>query len=739
MVEKKLRFWYEKDEKKRKRTLKISPRVTTPKIVIKEPTKKKSPPRLIDEHEIPPTDLIKQGAGLLNITLEEYQKHVADEPAKDAAKSQGSNVEKEAETSAKNVEAEGVKETLVEGVAESDSSATEIDDPTKIAPTSYISGKQKLKRSPKKKKDSDEEDSTYEPTPQEKKKKVQSVQVPEVEKKKAPKSPIFERVEKNDEVPENVEKVDDVEVEYMGERQSSPPPPPPINLTIHIHDDPKDPSSAKKATISSSSEGKINVLTKKVSMLEKAKAKAEAEREELKEKFEAYKTENTELKKAANNHSEIIDQLTDDLEEQNKVIDIITAEFDEVNEKYETMYETNKTLHQMIGELHETSSNENKVLRQEIETLRADKAVKDEQLNMLYTVIEHKLGFNSQSVFDELEIQRVEERIIEREKQLAEEAKQKKKGLVIDNEEILGSSSQQDPSEAEEEDKKKKDAELEQLFDDIDNYDPNGDNDDDDDQGATGLLVVKPSVFLTQPKVIFLHASFEGELEVERSRESMLEELGMDDGNLKFDIEYDIPPSPEREYTFKFVNEVDNFKDVIIEEGSDVSDEDTPFHYSDEVRRKVVERISSEGVPETVPQEELLEGRKKWFRVMPKERKYKRPLQYFTDHPDKSLGDILSWGYLEDLQVYAIQREHRVQYFQFLSDIKTLPWRDMEELVQTKNIKQFYYGLDVKMHDQKLWNYIKLQAKNKFPDWKPHVTPQIPNDYMCRMFLYDLA
>ncbi|MFS8021588.1 hypothetical protein Hanom_Chr16g01429171 [Helianthus anomalus] len=41
----------------------------------KEPTKKKSPPRLIDETVIPPTELIKQGAELLNMTLEEYLKH----------------------------------------------------------------------------------------------------------------------------------------------------------------------------------------------------------------------------------------------------------------------------------------------------------------------------------------------------------------------------------------------------------------------------------------------------------------------------------------------------------------------------------------------------------------------------------------------------------------------------------------------------------------------------------------
>ncbi|KAJ0494665.1 hypothetical protein HanIR_Chr12g0600021 [Helianthus annuus] len=110
---------------------------------------------------------------------------------------------------------------------------------------------------------------------------------------------------------------------------------------------------------------------------------------------------------------------------------------------------------------------------------------------------------------------------------------------------------------------------------------------------------------------------------------------------------------------------------------------------------------------------------------MPKERKFIRTLQYFTHDADISWGDILSWGYLEDLQVYAIRREQGVRYFEFLSDIKTLPWWDVEELVQTKNIKQFYHGLDVKQHDQHLWKYIKQQAKERFPDWKPQFPKQI--------------
>ncbi|MFS8021590.1 hypothetical protein Hanom_Chr16g01429211 [Helianthus anomalus] len=136
-------------------------------VCIAEPTKKKSPPRLIDETVIPPTELIKQGAELLNMTLEEYLKHTAAEASKASE-----DAEKEAATTSKNVEAEGVKETLVEGVVQNDSSATESDevDPTKIAPTSYVSGKQKYKGSPRKKKDSEEEDSTYAPTPDEKKK-----------------------------------------------------------------------------------------------------------------------------------------------------------------------------------------------------------------------------------------------------------------------------------------------------------------------------------------------------------------------------------------------------------------------------------------------------------------------------------------------------------------------------------------------------------------------------------------
>ncbi|MFS7966073.1 hypothetical protein Hanom_Chr09g00769601 [Helianthus anomalus] len=131
----------------------------------------------------------------------------------------------------------------------------------------------------------------------------------------------------------------------------------------------------------------------------------------------------------------------------------------------------------------------------------------------------------------------------------------------------------------------------------------------------------------------------------------MLEELGLDDENLKFDIEDEISSSLEKEYEFKLSNEADNFDHVEIKEGFDTSKEDTPYHYS--------------GVYESFP----------------------------------TLAEMFK-------------------------NIKTLPWWDVEELVQTKNIKQFYHGLDVKVHDQKLWKYIKHQTKHRFPDWKPQFPKQ---------------
>ncbi|MFS7921692.1 hypothetical protein Hanom_Chr03g00239921 [Helianthus anomalus] len=187
--------------------------------------------------------------------------------------------------------------------------------------------------------------------------------------------------------------------------------------------------------------------------------------------------------------------------------------------------------------------------------------------------------------------------------------------------------------------------------DDKDDKDDKGN--DDDDQGTSGLLIGNPNVqerieellndeineqeddphyeasssgkqhadqvFLTNPTVIYLNAQHEGEIEIQRKREEMLEELGLEDGRFKFDIEDEIPKSSEDIFEPRYAYEADHYDDVIIEDASDTSDEETDFHYSgidetfpsfaemfkdrnvEEIRRKIVEKVSTEGVPETIP------------------------------------------------------------------------------------------------------------------------------------------
>ncbi|MFS7985940.1 hypothetical protein Hanom_Chr11g01004581 [Helianthus anomalus] len=60
-----------------------------------------------------------------------------------------------------------------------------------------------------------------------------------------------------------------------------------------------------------------------------------------------------------------------------------------------------------------------------------------------------------------------------------------------------------------------------------------------------------------------------------------------------------------------------------------------------EIKRKIVEKNSTKGVPGTILREILAKERKKWFKNMPKERKTLRALQYFTHNKNLSWGDIL--------------------------------------------------------------------------------------------------
>ncbi|KAJ0669165.1 hypothetical protein HanPI659440_Chr17g0697891 [Helianthus annuus] len=534
-------------------------------------------------------------------------------------------------------------------------------------------------------------------------------------------------------------------------------------------------------------------------------------------------------------------EMKEDIKDNAEVVSTLTDEIGVLNAKVKDLQNINQTLNQLLNEMNEASSNEMKAMKLEMEAMKADKVMKDQQLEMLTAVIEAHLKVNIHEAFDQVDIIKANERRQERERQLAEEANLRNKG-VAEEVEIVGSSQNQldmggsssqpefemvDVQDVAENDEVMVEAEnevvhepeflmvgepiepviLENVLRDVqvmqrrrkarevllleyttdkfvlvgdayrvpyngketakllkffdlkrkgkiargeivddsddsdilfgddegededddeddgadDKSDKNDKPDDDDDQGTSGLLINDPSV---QDKVndlmndevneqnddVECEASSSGkqsddQVEIIRTRAEMLEELGLEDGKFKFDIEDEIPESPAKDFEPQFPLEPDCYDNVVIETDSDSEEERMDFHYegedmafptftelfedmnADVLRRKIEERVASADMPEPIPREISAEEKKKWFRTMPKERKPLRALQYFTHDKDLSWGDILSWGYLEDLNVYAIGREQGVQYFRCISDIATLPWWDVDELVVTKNIK----------------------------------------------------
>ncbi|KAF5775111.1 hypothetical protein HanXRQr2_Chr13g0608371 [Helianthus annuus] len=856
-IEKKTRWWCVKDGK-RKRT----PR-STPVVVIKETEKGSSGEpqrRLNDETFIDPRETIEQGTELLKQTLEDYFKKNEEVAAKQAQKSGAQEDETRESSSDEDSEATQSESELVAETMGKGKSAV---------PQQEIEGKKKqdyIEKSPE-------------------------VEIPK-------ETPIAESSKINK---------DDDYVEITGVKFAS--------QTFVPHDIPE--SSQPKSNdfnldfdsfggatgnfFDDMPEGEgdlfhdqvVKDLVERVKALEKEKAENETERNNLKKKIDELNDTNDDIIDALVKKEKRMKEMKEDIKDNAEVISALTDEIAVLNAKVKDLQNINNTLNQLLNEINEASANEMKVMKLEMEAMKADKVMKDRQLEMLTAIVETHLKLNIHEAFDQVDIIKANERRQERERQLAEEANLKNKGIAEEVEVVDagGSSSQPDVvmvdvQEVAENDevmvevgdeevhdpeflmigepvepiilenvirdvqiilrrrkarevplleystdkfvlvgdaytvpynskeviklvkimdlrRKRKiargelveeDPEIEELFGDEDEEDDEDDNDekddtadensdkddkpdDDDDQGTSGLLINDPSVqdkvnelmndevneqnddvefeasssgkqldehvHLSNPTVISLSDYHEGEVEIVRTRAEMLEELGLEDGKFKFDIEDEIPQSPAKDFEPRFPLEADFYDNVIIETDSDSEEERMDFHYEgedmsfptftelfqdmnqDDLRRKIEERIAYADMPEPVPRKISVEEKKRWFKVMPKERKTLRALQYFTHDKDLSWGDILSWGYLEDLMVYAIRREQRVQYFRCLSDIATLPWWDVDELVITKNIKQFYYGPDVKERDQKLWKYIKFQAKHNYLDWKPQFPKRI--------------
>ncbi|KAF5777894.1 hypothetical protein HanRHA438_Chr12g0551971 [Helianthus annuus] len=470
MVEKKTRWWCVRDGK-RKRTPKSSPAVVIPKEGEKgssgEPQQ-----RLVDETVLEPSVVIKQGAELLKHYLESYLKKKEDVAAQQAQGS-SANVEKvtrvEPETEARN------------SASDEDSEATQSQ--SKLIPETLGRGRAQLKKKPsKKQKGSDEEGSPYDPEKSKKQrkkrkappagiiprnvrakkseaesqkdkdgKKDQHEKTPSVEIPKEPEvqtkvDPIVEAEKKADE---------DDYVEIKGLKAASP---------LHIPQDIPESSNQKDTSFCCDfddlgtatgiftedlPEGEsdmfndkaVKELVQKVNNLEKEKAKTELERDILKKQVDLLMKGHDQLREELMQQNEEVNKARNEAEDNSKLFDLLAAEITDLCLKIKQLEEVNQTLNQLLSEMSEPTSNEMKAMKLEMEAMKADKVMKDQQLQMLTAVVESHLKMNIHAAFEEIDVIQTNERRMERERRLAEEATQKNKGVAEEVEVVDGSSS----------------------------------------------------------------------------------------------------------------------------------------------------------------------------------------------------------------------------------------------------------------------------------------------------------
>ncbi|XP_022024811.1 glutamic acid-rich protein-like [Helianthus annuus] len=425
-----------------------------------------------------------------------------------------------------------------------------------------------------------------------------------------------------------------------------------------------------------------------------------------------------------------------------------------------------------VTELEEEKSrkdNQNEYFKLKNKELEAAKKSRNHEFYMLSKVVESMLGTSIEQKFEELQVEEIR---AERQAEIERQMKDKGKGIegssavterlivpsmVVENPEPIsaisglfedettlveleGSSSDDDDGEEEEEEKEDKD---EKVF--SASSHSSEDGDDDDAAGGTGLRVTEGSSEQDVDNLMndtINEESGEASGKGESSKSQIVEYseklfLSLDvyreilqNVNPEFRIDseedlesFDINQQPE--YSYKYVEEADKYDRVEIEDCTDDEDvaEDTSKYPTlmeffaeenrEELRQKVAGAVKDKTFDSTQKEMEK-EDRPKWFKKS-HERKFKRPLKYFKRDQSVSLGDIISWGFLPQVNAYAIRREYGVQYFERLYDIMSLPSWDVDELAKVKCLDYPVRKLDVAM-----WGYIKFESLKEFRKWKPH-------------------
>ncbi|KAJ0750848.1 hypothetical protein HanLR1_Chr05g0186641 [Helianthus annuus] len=382
--------------------------------------------------------------------------------------------------------------------------------------------------------------------------------------------------------------------------------------------------------------------------------------------------------------------------------------------------------------------------------LEATKALKDHEFYMLNRIVESMLGKSVAERFEQLQ---VEELRAERQAKIERQMKDKGKGaegssvvlersivpsMVVENpvpissisglfedkthlEELMGDDDEDDDDEEDEDEK---------VF--SASSHSSEDGDDDDAVGGTGLRVTEGSSEQNVDNLMNDTVNEEpgeatgngesGKSQIVEHSEPLFLSLNvyremLHEVNPEFKIDseeelesFDI--NKQQNYTFKYVEEADLYDRVEVEDCLDDEDvaEDTSKYPTlmeffaeenrEELRQKVTEAVN-EKIFDNMKKDVEKEDRSKWFKQS-HERKFKRPLNYFQCDQNVSLGDIISWGFLPQVNTYAIRREYGVQYFARLYDIMSLPWWDVDKLAKVK-----WLDYPVRKNDVAMWGYIK--------------------------------
>ncbi|XP_021985470.1 BAG domain-containing protein Samui-like [Helianthus annuus] len=465
-----------------------------------------------------------------------------------------------------------------------------------------------------------------------------------------------------------------------------------------------------------------------------------------------------ENKKAANREKLLVNrvqELEKKAEDDQSEIDILKVRVSELEEEKNRRDAQNEYFELKHKELNEA------------------KSAKDHELYMLHKVVESMLGSSVEDKFEELQVAEVRaERQAEIERQMKDKGKGVEgssampemslvPSMVIDNPEpisaVPGLFEEETPTPkligGEDEEDDEDDDEDDFVFS-ASRHSSKG-NDDDDAAGGSGVRVTEAS----NEKVVedllndtINEESGEAEGKGESSKTQIVEHheplfVNLDaykemlkgvNPEISFDFEEDLESSDinkQQDYKYDYVEDADIYDRVEVEECSD--NEEVPEDTSklptlmeffaaknrDELRQKVTEAVN-DNVFECLRKEAEQEGqsnvdkegqsnveeidRSKWFKDS-HERKFKRPLKFFQRDRNVSLGDIISWGFLPQVNAYAIRREYGVQYFERLYDIMSLPWWDVDELAKVRVL-----DYKVRKNDTAMWGYIKYEQLKSF-------------------------